>query len=85
MSFRLPSIQNHKNHTLKVRLKFALMKLITRRPPPDVLYCLHYKQKRFGEPFSNWLQSILRGPSEWGVGERELFATFTASLNQCRF
>jgi hypothetical protein len=27
----------------------------------------------------------MRGPSEWTVGERELFAAFTSRLNQCPF
>jgi hypothetical protein len=27
----------------------------------------------------------MRGPSEWRVGERELFAAFTSRLNQCPF
>jgi len=27
----------------------------------------------------------MRGPSEWSVGERELFAAYTSKLNQCVF
>jgi len=27
----------------------------------------------------------MRGPSEWTVGERELFAAFVSRLNQCVF
>jgi AhpD family alkylhydroperoxidase len=27
----------------------------------------------------------MRGPSDWSVGERELFAAFVSNLNQCRF
>jgi hypothetical protein len=27
----------------------------------------------------------MRGPSQWSVGERELFAAFTSRLNQCLF
>jgi len=28
---------------------------------------------------------VMRGPSDWSVGERELFAAFVSSLNQCPF
>jgi hypothetical protein len=27
----------------------------------------------------------MRGPSDWTVAERELFAAFTSKLNQCVF
>jgi hypothetical protein len=33
----------------------------------------------------DWTQAVLRGPSPWSVGERELFAAFTSKLNQCVF
>jgi len=28
---------------------------------------------------------VMRGPSPWSVGERELFAAFVSRLNQCVF
>jgi hypothetical protein len=28
---------------------------------------------------------VMRGPSEWSPGERELFAAFASHLNQCVF
>jgi hypothetical protein len=28
---------------------------------------------------------VMRGPSEWSSGERELFAAFTSLLRQCPF
>jgi len=28
---------------------------------------------------------VMRGPSPWSVGERELFAAVTSRLNQCVF
>jgi len=39
----------------------------------------------FGRPFSAALDAAMRGPSEWSPGERELFAGFVSSLNQCPF
>lgn len=80
---RLPALENEQ--TLRVRLKLKLVELVSGRRAPDVLRALHYKQRRWGEPFSNLLQAVMRGPSDWSIGERELFATFVSSLNQCRF
>ncbi len=56
--------------------------------PPEalgVVKTLLYRPDLFGEPFSNELDRVMRGPSEWSEGERELFAGFTSLLNQCLF
>ena len=53
--------------------------------PPDVLKTLHYRPEIFGRPYSEVLDVAMRGPSDWSVGERELFAAFVSSLNQCPF
>ena len=53
--------------------------------PPDVLKTLHYRPALFGRPFSEALDLAMRGPSDWTAGERELFAGFVSSLNQCPF
>jgi hypothetical protein len=46
---------------------------------------LGYRAELFGQPFSEALQEIMRGPSEWSVAERELFAAFVSAQNQCPF
>jgi hypothetical protein len=51
----------------------------------DVRCMLSYRPELFGEPFSEALQDVMRGPSDWTVAERELFAAFVSSLNQCVF
>lgn len=53
--------------------------------PLGVLKTLLYRPELFGRPFSNALDRVMRGESEWSVGERELFAGFTSLLNQCLF
>ena len=54
-------------------------------PIPDIIRLLLYRPEMFGTPFSLGLEEIIHGPSEWSVGERELFATFVSSKNQCPF
>src|SRR5215212_5701867 len=39
----------------------------------------------FGNPFLRLTQSLLRGPSAWSVGERELFAAVVSRANACQF
>ena len=55
------------------------------REPAGVIKTLHYRPELFGRPFSAALDVAMRAPSEWSAGERELFAGFVSSLNQCPF
>ena len=53
--------------------------------PLGVVKTLLYRPELFGTPFSEALEEVMRGPSEWSAGERELFAAFTSLVNQCPF
>ena len=53
--------------------------------PLGVVKTLLYRPELFGTPFSEALDRVMRGPSDWSAGERELFAGFTSLLNQCPF
>jgi hypothetical protein len=52
---------------------------------PDVVRALAYRPELFGEAFSNAIDALLRGPSAWSIGERELFAAFVSRQNKCPF
>jgi uncharacterized peroxidase-related enzyme len=39
----------------------------------------------FGRPFLDFAHMLLRGPSPWSVGERELFAAVVSRTNRCEF
>jgi hypothetical protein len=51
----------------------------------DVVRTLLYRSEVFGRPFSDAVDLSLRGDSDWTSAERELFAAFVSSLNQCLF
>jgi hypothetical protein len=51
----------------------------------DIGQALQYRPDLFGGPFSALCQQLMRGPSEWTAGERELFAAFVSSKRQCPF
>jgi hypothetical protein len=72
-------------HAWYVRGFFAVIRAVSGREPPDILKTLYYRPGFFGLRFSALTQEIMRGDSEWSVGEREIFAAFTSSLNQCLF
>lgn len=39
----------------------------------------------FGRPFLDFAHVLLRDPSAWSVGEREVFAAVVSQANRCRF
>ena len=53
--------------------------------PLGVVKTLHVPAGRLRRRFSDELDVVMRGPSEWSAGERELFAGFASHLNQCPF
>ena len=72
-------------HRLPQKLKLALIRVVSRRRVPDVVKTLMYRPDFFGRPQCRWTQAVMRGQSDWSIGERELFAAFTSKLNQCVF
>jgi len=72
-------------HTLPQKLLLRFIRWMISSPVPDVVKTLMYRKKYFGDPQSRLTERVMRGPSAWSVGERELFAAFVSSLNQCAF
>ena len=72
-------------HALPYKAMLSVMRVVARREPPDILKTLYYRPELFGLRFSALTQEVMRGESDWSVGERELFAAFTSSLNRCLF
>jgi len=80
---RLPRVE--RGHRLPQKLIIGMIGLMTRRRAPDIIRTLLYRPEFLGHPISEWTQAVMRGPSEWSVAERELFAAFASKLNQCVF
>lgn len=72
-------------HPLRTRLMFGFVTLVTRRRVPDIVRILMYRPEFFGEHQNLLSQAVLRGPSSWSVGQRELFAAYTSRVNHCAF
>jgi uncharacterized peroxidase-related enzyme len=51
----------------------------------DVVRLSLYRPERFGAAFIALLREVMRGPSPWTVGERELFGAFVSRLNRCPY
>jgi hypothetical protein len=80
---RLPKVERPEG--LRARLFLGLVRAVTGRKPPDVLKAQLYRAGFWGRPYSRLVHRLMRGPSPWTVGERELFAAFVSRKNQCPF
>ena len=80
---RLKKIEN--GQTLSKKLILTLIGLKLGERAPDVLRTVWYRPDFFGKHYGCYLNAVMRGPSEWSVGERELFAAFVSRLNECAF
>jgi hypothetical protein len=83
VTVRLDNVSH--GHRLREKVILRLLGWLSRRRMPDVVRVLLYRREFFGDRYSALIQDALRGPSEWSVGERELFAAWTAHLEACHF
>lgn len=74
----------HRGHGIRDKALLGLMRIVMGHAP-GVVRTLFYRKEFFGGPFSQLTQQVMRGPSLWTVGEREIFAAFVSRLNQCVF
>ena len=70
---------------LASRLIYGVIRVMSGFRAPDVVRTVFYRKKFFGAPHSRHTHAVMRGPSDWSVGEREMFAAYVSDLNKCRF
>ena len=74
----------HTRHRLRDRVLLGVMTLLQGHAP-GVVRTLLYRKEFFGKPWGELTHEVMRGPSEWTVGERETFAAVVSRFNQCVF
>ncbi len=77
--------QVERGHRLPQKLMLGMIRVMSGRRAPDILRTMFYRPEFFGMHVSACLQAVMRGPSDWSVGERELFAAFVSRANRCPF
>jgi hypothetical protein len=70
-------------HSLKMKIFFAFIRAVTRRPVPDAIKLNRYRPDFYGMPMRVVTQEAMRGPSAWSVGDRELMGAFVSQSNNC--
>jgi len=80
---RLSILDN--GHGFGTKVLFALIRTVSRQPVLDIVKLVKYRADFYGNPMSAVTQEVMRGPSAWSIGDRELMAAFIAKANQCEF
>lgn len=80
---RLSNVE--RGDSLSARLFYRFVKAVSGFRAPDVVRTLRYRRHMFGQHHSAHTHAVMRGPSEWSVGDRELFAAFVSRMNHCHF
>ena len=73
-----------RGNRLRHRVLFGLTKLLSVEVD-DVAKVVMKRPRFFGKAFLRLAQAVLRGPSAWTVGERELFGAVVSRANDCPF
>ena len=74
-----------RGHSPGIKLLFALIRIVSGHRAPDVVKTLRYRPGFFGTPMSELFQTVMRGPSAWSIGDRELMAAYVSRANTCDF
>src|SRR5947209_9376137 len=72
-------------YSFGTKVLFALIHAISRQPLPDAAKLVFYRPDFYGAPMKEFTQEVMRGPSTWTVGDRELMAAFVSKMNECTF
>jgi AhpD family alkylhydroperoxidase len=72
-------------HSFGTKALFALIRAVSRQPVLDVVKLVKYRADFYGDPMGAVTHEVMRGPSAWSVGDRELMAAFVAKTSQCEF
>lgn len=72
-------------HSLGTKALFAIIRTASRQPVLDAVKVVKYRADFYGNPMSIITQEVMRGPSAWSVGDRELMAALIAKTNECEW
>ena len=80
---RLAILDN--GHTLGKKAVLAMIRVVSRQPVADVVKMVLYRPEFLGGLWGPVVQEVMRGPSGWSIGDRELMAAYVSKANECEF
>lgn len=82
---RIRSVFDNASFATKLKTCLITLAMGGRANLPEILPLFMYRPAFFGRSFRSYVQHVLRGPSWWSVGEREVIAAYVSQANACRF
>jgi hypothetical protein len=74
-----------RGHTLGKKAVMAMIRRVSGQPVQDVVKMVLYRPDFLGGPLGALCQEVMRGPSGWSIGDRELMAAYVSRSNECEF
>jgi uncharacterized peroxidase-related enzyme len=74
-----------RGHGFGTKALFAFIRAVSGQPTPDAVKLVTYRPDFYGTPMKRITHGLMRGPSAWSVGDRELMAAFVSKLNECEY
>jgi len=72
-------------YPLTTKLLFAAIRLFSGHPVPDAARLVFYRPEFYGNRSKEFTHEVMRGPSAWSVGDRELMAAYVSEVNGSQF
>lgn len=82
---RISSVFDNASLGTKIKTRLITFAMGGRDNLPEIIPLFMYRPAFFGTAFRAYVQHVLRGPSWWSVGEREVIASVVSQTNGCRF
>jgi uncharacterized peroxidase-related enzyme len=82
---RIASVFDNASFGTKLKTRLITLAMGGRENLPEIIPLFMYRPAFFGRSFLSYVQHVLRGPSWWSVGEREVMAAYVSQTNACRF
>lgn len=82
---KVQSIFDNASFGAKLKTRFISLMMGGRANLPEIIPLFMYRPTFFGTGFTAYVQHVLRGPSWWTVGEREVIAATVSQANACPF
>lgn len=75
----------NRGYSPATKLLFAVIRLFSRHPVPDAARLVFYRPEFYGARAKAFTHEVMRGPSAWSVGDRELMAAYVSTVNDSAF